>query len=241
MRSMIKGKNKLIIMISILAIALIIVAIISLNNGSSIKITKITKLENNSFNNILKEVDNKGGLDVNKDMYIYEKFFGFSFDPNMTLKGFNFIFGTKDKDISFQLLYDSGVIHMKKNVYGDPNIEINLNSFFDIFDNINYDLILRSLKKGDRYSLKIYPEQNNLNNARYTYNKENLFGKEIYVYSKEGLNKVDGNTIDFNKKTILFSIHSMKNTKKNGDNDSYISIDSVFLIVPIEYVTDKNL
>ncbi|MDT3698787.1 MAG: hypothetical protein RO469_05105 [Thermincola sp.] len=234
---MIKAENKL-MKISILSIVLII-AIVFFNRGNGIKIIKITKLENKPFNSILKEVVNKGVLDANKDIYIYEKFFGFSFNPDMTLKRFNFIFGTKDKDISFRLFYDSGVIHMKKNVYGNPTIKINLNSFFDVFDNINYDLILKSLKKGDRYSLNIYPE-NNLNNAGYIYNKENLFTKEIYVYSKEGLNKIAGNTVTFSQQTLLFSVSSMKITKKDWDSESFSSIDSIILIVPLEFITEKN-
>lgn len=206
--------------------------------GNSIKIAKATKLENAYFNNIFKQVVNRGKVDVDKDIYIYNKFFGFSFDPEMTLKRFNFIFGTKDKAVSFQLLYDSGAVHMRKNTYGNPETKINLKLFLDTFDNIDYNLVLKSLAKGDRYSVNMYPE-NNLSNAGYIYNKSDLFTKELYLYSKDGLSKVAGNTISFNEETLLFSIQSMQKTKKDPDGESFNSIDSVFLIVPMKFVTDS--
>lgn len=226
-----------------MSVSLIIIVLVTLfvfltfNNyekGKGISLVSVEAIGKNVFNSIYSNFVKKVDFSSNKDMYLYENNFSFSFYPDMTFCNFEFILGSVDNKESYRLTYDRDkkTIYAINNHLGEPSMHLKLNSFLSLFDNLDYDKIINSLNTGDLYSLSIYPQEP-INKPDYVYSKEKLMIDRIFIYSKDGLQKVKENSISFNQESILFIISSMTNTKNDirSKQKSYHSIDRVLLIV----------
>lgn len=98
---------------------------------------------------------------------------------------------------------------------------------------IDFEYLLRYLKKGDLYSFSLYPD-NSINDKNFRYNIKNFNDSSFFVFDDNQVKKITKDNFLMKQGSILFSLFSMKQNIKNEESESYDPLDKIFVVIPLE-------
>ncbi|MGB8453089.1 MAG: NUDIX domain-containing protein [Anaerocolumna sp.] len=225
-------KNKFFIIIFLTGITCLILFI---NQNKKIEICEFNNIKEKNFNKLWDQFSITNDIDDRTLIYLNSYNFNFTFDNDFNIKKFICSIGIEKnkKIISYQLTLNKNKIYSKRINKETAITIIDMKRLLYNINQIDFEYLLRYLKKGDLYSFSLYPD-NSINDKNFRYNIKNFNDSSFFVFDDNQVKKITKDNFLMKQGSILFSLFSMKQNIKNEESESYDPLDKIFVVIPLE-------